>query len=734
MIAKYLLLNSGKTLLTALLCLGGLNANAQALLSGPYSQNFDGLPQTGNFTNNTTIPGVYVAHNGTSASGVTAIAGGDGSVVTTGLRSFGNSADLALGGVRGAGTAVGDLYYGMRVKNTTGDPIKSLIIQYTIEQWRRPGGNPSATINFHYKKNVTDLGGTGWTALTTGNTSLNPGGGGGGATDGSAIRTVHTFVLNITLAANEEVMLRWQDANTSGFYIGLDDVSITPSVDQAAPIYYSKSNATDLTLPASWGPGADGSGTAPANFNSGMFVVANKTTASINSNWGLAAGTKVLISEGTFTIPAGFSINNAIIDVADNATLKIAGSIPLLGTLGRNSTVDYNGSGPQDVKNVTYGNLTISGSGTKMLNGKTTVNGTLSFLNSDLLATETDTLFLGPNATVNETSSHYFKGKMLKSATINGTGTTSFGNMGVTFTNTGGGNWGVVKVTRTTDAAIINPKDATKESIKRSWHISPQTQAGTPVNMTFKWLATEDNGQNFPATINALAQAWKSTDNGLTWKPVGNVFTFDASGTERTVSLTTSSFSIWTFSGPGNPLPVSWLYFKGKAANNGNNLNWATASEKNTAAFIVERSLNGKTFEAIGTVNAAGNSSQVLTYQFTDKKPVATGTAYYRLKQTDTDGAFEYSSIIAIAQQQQPTQFANAYPNPFEQTLNLELDSNHGLQKVVLLGLDGKEIYSKALTSASEVALHDLPNLKAGVYLLQLVSESGISTLKVVRQ
>jgi hypothetical protein len=406
----------------------------------------------------------------------------------------------------------------------------------------------------------------------------------------------------------------------------------------------------------------------------------------------------------------------------------------LLGTLGSNSTVAYNGAGAQDVKNMTYGNLTISGSGTKMLNGKTTVNGTLNFLNSDLLATETDTLFLGTNATINETTSFYFKGKMLKPVTISGTGSRDFGGMGLTFNNTGGGNWGLVKVTRTTDAAVINPKDGSKQSIKRSWHISPQIQAGTNVNMTFKWLATEDNGQNFPANTQAQAQAWKSTDNGLTWKPVGNIFTFDASGTERTVSLVTNSFSIWTFSGPANPLPVSWLYFKGKAADKANNLTWATASEKNSESFIVERSANGKTFEAIGTVKAAGNSNQVLTYQFTDKNPVAAGTAYYRLKQTDTDGAFEYSSIIAIAQGTKVTQVANVYPNPFEQTLNLELAPNHGLQKVVLLSLDGKEVYRKELTQATETALQDLPNLKAGVYLLQLVSETGTHTLKVMRQ
>ncbi|MFC5271261.1 T9SS type A sorting domain-containing protein [Adhaeribacter terreus] len=746
---KSLLLTSGKTFLAALLCFGGLGtAKAQVLLSGSYSEDFNTLLKSGSgsFTDNSTLTGWYVKHNTTGAGNTTAISADNGSDQTSGIRSYGlttSDAERALGGVRAvvSGTTQ-NTYYGLRLKNNTGGNINSFTIKYSAEEWRRVNGNKNLTFQFAYstsQASFTDLTHNSFGALAAGDLTWgsNPQGS-GGASDGNTVKNTHTFVLNLgsPLAPNQEIMLRWTDisSNQANCILALDDINVTPSVSTIAPVYYSKASATDLTATGSWGTSSDGNGTRPSDFNSGMFVVANKTAATITTNWALSASAKVLIAEGTFTLPANAAINNATVDVADNATLKIEGSVPVLGSMGNNSTVIFNGAGVQDVPGKTYGNLTISGSGTKLLNGKTTVNGTLNFLNSDLQADATDTLFLGTNATVNETTGFYFKGKLLKPVTINGTGQRTFGGMGLSFDNTGGGNWGLVKVTRTTDAAIINPKDNTKESIMRSWHIVPEIQAGTDVSMTFKWLATEDNGQNFPTTGQAQVQAWKSTDKGLTWKPVGSVISFDASGAERTVGLTTNSFSIWTFSGPGNPLPVSWLSFKGKATSNGNELNWATASEKNAAAFVVERSADGKNFETIGSVKAAGNSNQILAYNFTDKQPLATATAYYRLKQTDNDGAFEYSSIIAIAKNDRFAKLVNAYPNPFGQTLNLQLAPNHTTKKVVLLSLEGKEVYSRNLTSASETQLNDLPNLKAGVYFLQLIGDTETTTLKVMRQ
>src|SRR5690606_6034315 len=81
---------------------------------------------------------------------------------------------------------------------------------------------------------------------------------------------------------------------------------------------------------------------------------------------------------------------------------------------------------------------------------------------------------------------------------------------------------------------------------------------------------------------------------------------------------------------PINPLPVSLMSFEGKRSPEGIVLDWKTASEKNNDRFEIQRSPDGKTFERIGTVAGNGNSSNVISYAFTDKSP-GNGINYYRL-------------------------------------------------------------------------------------------------------
>jgi hypothetical protein len=98
------------------------------------------------------------------------------------------------------------------------------------------------------------------------------------------------------------------------------------------------------------------------------------------------------------------------------------------------------------------------------------------------------------------------------------------------------------------------------------------------------------------------------------------------------------------------PLPVELAAFtataKGPAAVR---LAWATASEKNSAAFEVERSLDGTQFGRIGTKDAAGTSSAPRTYALTDAHlPAGASRLYYRLRQVDRDDTFTYSPVRVV--------------------------------------------------------------------------------------
>ena len=108
-----------------------------------------------------------------------------------------------------------------------------------------------------------------------------------------------------------------------------------------------------------------------------------------------------------------------------------------------------------------------------------------------------------------------------------------------------------------------------------------------------------------------------------------------------------SNFVLHTLNDNPVSLPVSLVVFTATRQNNEAVLQWETAQEENSGSFIIERSSDGKSFGAIGTVAAAGNSSSARNYEFTDQTPQPNAN-YYRLKQTDIDGTFTYSPVKVV--------------------------------------------------------------------------------------
>jgi trimeric autotransporter adhesin len=120
------------------------------------------------------------------------------------------------------------------------------------------------------------------------------------------------------------------------------------------------------------------------------------------------------------------------------------------------------------------------------------------------------------------------------------------------------------------------------------------------------------------------------------------------------LQATIPSFSSFYFGSANITLPVELVAFNGALQQNGTALlKWETENEINTANFIVERSLNGADFTAIGTVAAKGNNNttDVFSYSLVDAEASLQSASllYYRLKIVDTDGSSKYSSTITIA-------------------------------------------------------------------------------------
>lgn len=186
------------------------------------------------------------------------------------------------------------------------------------------------------------------------------------------------------------------------------------------------------------------------------------------------------------------------------------------------------------------------------------------------------------------------------------------------------------------------------------------------------------------------------------------------------------------------PLPVELLTFEGYHQGDRNYLYWTTASEINNAYFIVEKSLDGVNYEAIGKVQGAGTVSEVRYYDLMDLNPVV-GKNHYRLKQVDFDGSFEYSQSIVIEVDELAWNFEvlKLIPNPTEGEINVRLSSDADAQMVyAIYNMMGQQIITKQVsiyTGMNSLEL-DLSNLANGVYNLVLDNGNEKIIQRIVKQ
>ncbi|HUM64374.1 MAG TPA: T9SS type A sorting domain-containing protein [Chitinophagaceae bacterium] len=191
--------------------------------------------------------------------------------------------------------------------------------------------------------------------------------------------------------------------------------------------------------------------------------------------------------------------------------------------------------------------------------------------------------------------------------------------------------------------------------------------------------------------------------------------------------------------GPGNTtLAVKLIDFKVKEENKMAILDWTTAGELKNERFEVERSTNGTHFSTVGTVSGNGTTNDRKDYRFTDPLPAGSSIFYYRLKDVDVDGKASYSKIVALRLEADRNMNSFVvYPNPFSTNLKLQVkaDGESSLTVNIYNALGQREI-SRKLTLQSGtnvVVLQDLDNLKPGLHVLELVTEDGKMTQKIMK-
>ncbi|MFD2246818.1 T9SS type A sorting domain-containing protein [Pontibacter ruber] len=182
-----------------------------------------------------------------------------------------------------------------------------------------------------------------------------------------------------------------------------------------------------------------------------------------------------------------------------------------------------------------------------------------------------------------------------------------------------------------------------------------------------------------------------------------------------------------------SPLPVTLASFKGNVQNTATVLNWSTATEINNEKFVIERSQDGRTFEAIGTVKGNGNSSVLLKYSFTDLNPL-NGTNYYRLRQVDYDGTVNLSHVIALnfAGKLQAKELASVYPTLATSAVTIKVQAASGAATVQVTDAASKSIAQYLSTTQQEIML-PVQNLKSGVYFVTVVDGEKRETKRFIK-
>lgn len=178
-------------------------------------------------------------------------------------------------------------------------------------------------------------------------------------------------------------------------------------------------------------------------------------------------------------------------------------------------------------------------------------------------------------------------------------------------------------------------------------------------------------------------------------------------------------FTLATINVQQTQLPVELLSFTAKSTkSNQVNVEWQTATEINNDFFTVERSENAEDWEFVQNVIGAGNSSKLLDYAIVDTNPLI-GLSYYRLKQTDFNGEFEYSDIKTVNISEKDIE-VNIYPNPAKDLITIE-GSVLELQDIKLysaIGKDMSNLVQQKKTTKTLVIL-DISKLKEGIYYVK---------------
>ncbi len=302
--------------------------------------------------------------------------------------------------------------------------------------------------------------------------------------------------------------------------------------------------------------------------------------------------------------------------------------------------------------------------------GPSIIDNSLTLTDGIVQSTVANTLTLGDNVNSNLGSDDSFVDGPVRKLGNDGSNTVNLPTGDIVSTNCHCGPIGIFNPQNSGDytaeyfhSAAQDPLDkgVGVDNVSSVEHWGLSQQGGNDVEVTLYWKDAAESGIDNLTDLIVV-----SYDASTTWQSLGQGSVTGGVGANVAGSVTSAidatDYIEFTFGNVMAPLPVELISFSGSLDNNSILLNWKTATETNNRMFSVEKLNDANQFETIGNVAGNGNSVLVNEYDFIDRNPIS-GNNYYRLKQIDFDGKYEFSNTINI-NNINPIIELIAYPNP----------------------------------------------------------------------
>lgn len=264
--------------------------------------------------------------------------------------------------------------------------------------------------------------------------------------------------------------------------------------------------------------------------------------------------------------------------------------------------------------------------------------------------------------------------------------------------------------------------------------VTPTSNAsGTGYTISLYFDNTELSGKT-PATLRlakttAASVATSNASNTVFLTPT--VTTLGTGTTVFTASFT--GFSRFFLVDAGVTLPVELTDFSGIVTTDQNSLlKWTTSSELDNRAFELEQSRDGLNFTLLGTIPSLGNASHDQHYEYLHVKPQP-GVTFYRLKQTDQDGKYSYSKIIALTINNYLTK-ASVYPVPASNSITVNFGETTGQAEIGIFSADMKMIKRETISAMASRKDINISHLSAGIYFIRYTSRTASEILRFIKE